>query len=62
MAITLAPTQNNLYPSGNSTVRQRMPRWELLEGIRAEDLDATYHDGVLKLTDPMPKPSIAPLN
>ncbi len=28
---------------------------ELPEGIKAEDLKATYHDGVLELSAPMPK-------
>jgi len=27
----------------------------LPEGIRAEDLKASYHDGVLEITAPMPK-------
>jgi HSP20 family protein len=30
----------------------------LPEGIKAEDLKATYHDGVLELTVPMPKEAI----
>jgi HSP20 family protein len=30
----------------------------LPEGIKAEDLKATYHDGVLELTAPMPKEAI----
>jgi HSP20 family protein len=27
----------------------------LPEGVKAEDLKATYHDGVLELTAPMPR-------
>ncbi len=30
----------------------------LPEGIKAEDLKATYHDGVLELTAPMPKEAV----
>jgi HSP20 family protein len=30
----------------------------LPEGIKADDLKATYHDGVLELTAPMPKEAI----
>ena len=30
----------------------------LPEGIKAEDLKATYHDGVLEVTAPMPKEAI----
>jgi HSP20 family protein len=30
----------------------------LPEGMKAEDLKATYHDGVLELTAPMPKESL----
>jgi HSP20 family protein len=30
----------------------------LPEGIKAEDLKATYHDGVLELTAPMPKEAL----
>jgi len=30
----------------------------LPEGLRAEDLKATYHDGVLELTAPMPKEAL----
>jgi len=30
----------------------------LTEGIKADDLKATYHDGVLELTVPMPKEAI----
>jgi HSP20 family protein len=31
----------------------------LPEGMKAEDLKATYHDGVLELTAPMPKEALA---
>jgi HSP20 family protein len=30
----------------------------LPEGIKAEDLKATYHDGILELTAPMPKEAV----
>ena len=30
----------------------------LPEGIKAEDLKATYHDGVIELTAPMPKEAL----
>jgi HSP20 family protein len=31
----------------------------LPEGMKAEDLKANYHDGVLELTAPMPKEAVA---